>query len=461
MTLLKHQISIEIPYPTLKFQGENVISWRKFLDKNPIQFNQTTKLESELNTTGFEQVLSLAFQSKIPRQSMWSLDDLRQEEFDAVLLASKIYKRGVFTTNNTSLNKPSLSSKVFIYDNASKDLLSGHLNKITTSNDLIVVDSHVAKHWKEVFQSKNIFTLEVGEFEKTLDTASIIANKITSSKCTKVVIVGGGVIGDVAGFAAGLKGVKSVYIPTTLLSMVDSSIGGKTGVNHPIWGKNQIGLFHMPEEVHVFPSFMETLPALELKSGIVEAIKHAFLIGDQGLWDSLISIASLEQWKNLPDLLGKIIQVKADIVSRDPFEQGERALLNFGHTLGHALEAWALKHNTQLTHGSCVLIGMMYAMMLSKKKKLWEYSDLYIQDLKKTHLFALQSNPSAKDIEEISNFLLADKKNTSTKPRWILPSGFGKFAPDSNGNWTKEEEFDVEVFNSILDKSTNLYHNPK
>ncbi|MDO8367975.1 MAG: 3-dehydroquinate synthase [Saprospiraceae bacterium] len=203
--------------------------------------------------------------------------------------------------------------------------------------------------------------IKSGEGEKTLATCEKIWQSMLDAKLDRRVLVvnlGGGVIGDMGGFCAATwkRGVDFVQVPTTLLSMTDAAIGGKTGIDfHGI--KNIIGVFQQPAAVFVDPVFLQTLPQRELRSGFAEVIKHA-LIGDPNLSDRLLSMETIRS-ANWTDILQKSIAVKVRVVQEDPLEKGLRMLLNFGHTIGHALESWFLETDEPLTHGVAIYIGMI------------------------------------------------------------------------------------------------------
>ena len=208
-----------------------------------------------------------------------------------------------------------------------------------------------------------------GESHKTLATVARVLDVLVANRfgrdCT-VVALGGGVVGDMAGFAASCyqRGVAYVQVPTTLLAQVDSSVGGKTGVNHP-GGKNLIGAFHQPIAVIADASTLSTLPVRELRAGLAEVIKYG-LLGDAAFYDWLEAHMD-ELLAADPKALSYVIQrsceIKAQIVGRDEREQGDRALLNLGHTFGHAVEA--ATHYTQWLHGEAIGAGLLMAATMS------------------------------------------------------------------------------------------------
>jgi 3-dehydroquinate synthase len=218
-----------------------------------------------------------------------------------------------------------------------------------------------------------------GEQYKTLKSIEQIYDLALENgleRSSTMVALGGGVIGDMTGFAAAtwLRGINVVQVPTTLLAMVDSSIGGKTGVNHP-HGKNLIGAFHQPRLVLTDPEVLSTLPVREFRAGMAEVIKYA-IIGDPELFDRLERANSLKPSEIDSELLFTILtrsaQAKADIVSKDEHElTGLRATLNYGHTIGHAIE---IVSNHHVNHGEAVALGMVAAGQLALKLNLWTQS---------------------------------------------------------------------------------------
>ncbi|QKS71096.1 3-dehydroquinate synthase [Paenalkalicoccus suaedae] len=240
---------------------------------------------------------------------------------------------------------------------------------------VLIIDKNVADLYKEDFLSSfaeapQVIEVASGERSKSFETYHQLVTKLLEAGLDRkavVVAIGGGVVGDVAGFVAAtyMRGIRFIQVPTTILAH-DSSVGGKTGINHPL-GKNLIGAFHAPSAVLYDPEILESLPEAELRSGFAEVIKHG-LIHDRAFYTWLVDhIHSLTDLHvdMLGDLLLRSIKVKADVVEVDEKEQGIRAHLNFGHTLGHAIEA-ELGYG-QLTHGEAVAIGMIFAMKLSEK----------------------------------------------------------------------------------------------
>lgn len=237
---------------------------------------------------------------------------------------------------------------------------------------VVVTDVNVAHYYGAMLPTASeIITIGTGEGVKTLDTVAAIYERLLQAEAgrdTFIVGVGGGIVCDITGFTAAtyLRGVRFGYVATTLLSQVDASVGGKNGVNFRGY-KNMVGVFRAPEFVLCDPSLLETLPDTELACGFAEIVKHA-AIGDRALFDVLEANLGEARRRN-PAVLEKILydslQVKADIVARDATERGERRKLNFGHTLGHALEKVA-----GIAHGEAVSVGMVFAAGISRRRGL-------------------------------------------------------------------------------------------
>ncbi|MEJ5200026.1 MAG: 3-dehydroquinate synthase [Anaerolineae bacterium] len=233
----------------------------------------------------------------------------------------------------------------------------------------VVTNEVVGRHYAAALRSSLaeagfeplIFEIPDGEAYKTLDTAATLYGRFAEAKLARgepVIALGGGVIGDLAGFVAAtwLRGVPFVQIPTSLLAMVDASVGGKVAVDLPA-GKNLVGAFKQPTVVLIDPDLLRTLPAAEFRSGLAEVVK-AGIIGDAALFEQLAA----EGPTSLTTMIADAVRVKARIVERDPFETGDRAWLNLGHTFGHALE---LLSGYTLRHGEAVAVGTVAAAELS------------------------------------------------------------------------------------------------
>lgn len=301
---------------------------------------------------------------------------------------------------------------------------------------LIVTETNVAPLYLEeissllapIFREIICFTFQAGEQQKQLSTVSDIYTTLIEHKFDRkdlLLALGGGVTGDLTGFAAAtyLRGIDFIQVPTSLLSQVDSSIGGKTGVDYQAY-KNMVGAFYQPSFVYINTTTLQTLPKLEFYSGLGEIIKHG-LIKDKKYFDWIVShkeeIANRE-----PEVLRKMIfwscQIKGDVVERDPKEQGERALLNFGHTLGHAIEK-LMKFS--LLHGHCVGIGSVLASYISfKRGQITEEELMQIQSI--FSYFQLDALPKELDMEEVIAATKLDKKMEQGQIKFILLNGIGQ-----------------------------------
>ena len=295
---------------------------------------------------------------------------------------------------------------------------------------MLVGDTHtlalfgqaVRERLESVFCKVSVYEFEAGEEHKTLNSvkglpAAMIDGHFDRKDC--IVALGGGVVGDMGGFAAAiyLRGIPVVQIPTTLLAQVDSSIGGKTGVDFDGY-KNMIGAFHMPKLVYTNPDTLRTLPEEQFASGMGEVIKTA-----------LLADASFYRW--LADNSGKVLgkednslvfmirrsaEIKTSIVRKDPMEKGERALLNLGHTIGHAIEK---DMNFTMLHGQCVGLGLIGASRISFRRGLIPRSDYErIKDL--CSRYGLPLKAEGIDPEKILALTKSDKKMTAGRIRFIL-----------------------------------------
>lgn len=274
-------------------------------------------------------------------------------------------------------------------------------------------------------------TLPPGERYKTLGSVQKIYNAALENRLERsstLVALGGGVIGDITGFAAAswLRGINSVQVPTSLLAMVDSAIGGKTGVNHP-QGKNLIGAFHQPRLVVIDPEVLPTLPAREFRAGLAEIIKYG-VIWDADLFHHLEAAPNLSKPRYLqPELLHLMLerscQAKADIVAQDEKESGLRALLNYGHTIGHAIESLTRYH--QFKHGEAVALGMVTVGEIAVASGWWsrQEANRQLALIQKAGLPTVI--PASLDVEVIVQALTLDKKVKNGKVQFILPTKIG------------------------------------
>ena len=313
-------------------------------------------------------------------------------------------------------------------------LLSDGLNSdtwIQGKDCLIVTNETVAPLYLDVMKSNiddktiEVITIKDGEHYKTIDTWSKIIDKLTAMRAnrdTTIIALGGGVLGDIAGFAAAtfMRGLPFIQVPTTLLAQVDSSVGGKTGVNHKD-GKNLIGSFYQPRMVISDIDVLSTLPDREYKCGLAEIIKYGAIYDvDFFAWlESNMSELLNRVPKKLIYAISRSCQIKANIVGEDEFEIGKRAILNFGHTFGHALEN--IMGYGELLHGEAVAIGMIIASKLSPINSV-ERNRL-ISLIKAANLpYKIELN----DENQMLDVMKTDKKVKNKKLRFVLLRSLGE-----------------------------------
>ena len=264
-----------------------------------------------------------------------------------------------------------------------------------------------------------IIEIESGEENKHLDTCNLIWKELTKNcfdRDSLLINLGGGVIGDMGGFCASTykRGIDFIQIPTSLLAMVDASVGGKLGIDFNGL-KNQVGLFSNPKLVIINPKFLETLAENELKSGFAEVVKHA-LIRDKNLWNYLKNNPFQDlDWE---EIIESSVQIKNKIVMSDPKEKGERKKLNFGHTFGHAIESYYLQKGTPILHGEAIFMGIILESEISSLSVL-EKNDI------KNYILSNFSLPYTPSKSNLLNFLRNDKKNFEEKINFSLLEGIG------------------------------------
>lgn len=262
-----------------------------------------------------------------------------------------------------------------IYVGDAWEAIQNYIGEHTYSQYFILVDENTKEHCLPIFLEKmaiqNYQILEIlsGELHKNIDTCQYIWQRMMdlgADRHALTINLGGGVIGDMGGFCAStyMRGMDFIQIPTTLLSQVDASIGGKLGIDFGQL-KNSVGLFKNPKAVFVCPEFFNTLSKRELRSGFAEIIKHA-LIADLNQWQNIQQLNKLDDINWEPFLVPSL-NIKKQIVTADPFEKGIRKALNFGHTIGHAIESVALTSDKPLLHGEAIAIGMISEAYLSHK----------------------------------------------------------------------------------------------
>ena len=306
--------------------------------------------------------------------------------------------------------------------------LSGFLAKGAYSRLLVLVDENTGRdcypRLTGLLPPHEKFEIPAGEIHKNLSTCTKVWAAITEKAFDRrglILNLGGGVIGDMGGFIAGTykRGIDFIQIPTTLLSQVDASVGGKLGIDFQGF-KNHIGLFKEPQAVVIWPLFLETLPHREILSGMAEVIKH-HIIADKEGWNLLKTISAVNQL-DFEALIRHSIRIKSQIVEADPFEKGIRKALNFGHTIGHAIESYFLESETPLLHGEAIAIGMITESWIAKENGL-----ISIGELEEIEKMIMQLYGSFSIPESTFPDIMALTQNDKKKPGWensLHPSGW-------------------------------------
>jgi 3-dehydroquinate synthase len=325
--------------------------------------------------------------------------------------------------------------------------LNLYLNDYTRSFDksIFIVDTNTKKLClKKLSVKADLIEIQAGEEFKNLDSLTHIWNELQhfgANRNSLIIALGGGVITDIAGFAAAtyMRGISFLYVPTTLLAMADAAHGGKTGIDFN-GVKNLIGTFNMQPKIFICPEFLKTLPDRELKSGLAEVIKH-YLIYDKIAFNHFIKNTDNSLFLSL---IQKAIEIKTHFISIDPFDQKERKALNFGHTIGHGVESLFLKSEHRILHGEAVAIGMICESYISFKRNLISEDDLQsIQNCLLTHF----SLPAITTFDEVMKFVKHDKKHTKTI-NCILLNGIGTYLLD--------QQIDEDDINSSLNYFNSL-----
>jgi len=311
--------------------------------------------------------------------------------------------------------------------------LNDFLHEKSFSKIFILVDENTHEYCLPVLLGNmetdlgfEILEIEAGEEMKNTQTANQLWEILTEMQADRkalVINLGGGVITDMGGFVASTykRGIQFINIPTTLLSMCDASIGGKTGIDLMHY-KNMVGTFAFPQQIFIYPQFLETLPFKELRSGFAEMLKHG-LIADKEQWNQLTQIHKLDVETVIPHIQTSM-NIKQDVVEKDFHESNIRKTLNFGHTIGHAVESLCLQQGNPILHGEAVAMGMISEAHLAYLEGLIteEDSKIIIENIQRYYPYLDISD--FKD-EDITALLLNDKKNTDSKINFSLLSGIG------------------------------------
>lgn len=355
---------------------------------------------------------------------------------------------------NNIINVSTKKSEIFLGENVFS-VLSEYLRAYESGKIFILVDENTLEHCiptllleNKALHNAEIIEIDSGEENKTLDICYQIWKTLADYKADRtslLINLGGGVITDMGGFIASTykRGIDFINVPTTLLSQIDASVGGKTGVD--LEGlKNSIGVFNEPKGVFIYPNYLQTLDEREMLSGYAEVLKHA-LIKDAKYWDRLDAemLFSADNWE---ELITTSINIKNDIVLNDPLEKGERKLLNFGHTIGHAIESYSLVHDQKpLKHGEAIAVGMICESYISNCKNELTAADLKIIT---TTLCSIYNSYRLNDstYHELIELMKNDKKNDGAEINFTLLSKIGK------------AEYNIEVDVDLILESLNYYN---
>ncbi|MDR5590151.1 3-dehydroquinate synthase [Christiangramia sp. SM2212] len=342
-----------------------------------------------------------------------------------------------------------------IYAEKGYSRLNDFLKETPASKVFILVDSNTHQYCLSKFLQNiessvttEVIEIEAGEEFKNLQTCEGVWNVLSELEADRkslMINLGGGVVTDLGGFVASTfkRGIKFINIPTTLLSMVDASVGGKTGVDLGNL-KNQIGVINQPELVLIDSSYLATLPPQEMRSGLAEIMKHG-LIADEDYWNKVSDLSTLDL-SDLDEIIETSVIIKGKIVEKDPFEQNIRKNLNYGHTLGHAIESYCLTHSERkkLLHGEAIAAGMILETYLSAQLK--EFPEEKLKQISKVFkkMYGIEDF-SESDIKEIKQLMKFDKKNERGNINFVLLNDIGKPVQD------------VTVPDELIDKAFEFY----
>ena len=339
---------------------------------------------------------------------------------------------------------PKSNSYNIIIGEAIIEDLATHISCFIRSSVFVITDQTVADiYLDQVLAQLPIgtkhFVFESGEQSKTLDTVQHMYQAFANANLDRkslVINLGGGITTDMGAFAAStyLRGMDFVNISTSLEGMVDASVGGKTGVNLEL-KKNQVGIFVQPQMVIMDIDTLKTLDARHMIAAMSEVIKHALVWDQQYLLD-------LEQNMSILDLVKRSVEIKSDVVVQDEREAGLRKLLNFGHTIGHALESWSFTTDNQLLHGEAVSLGLVAESHISMQQGLITLADLErVEQVLRKYKLITRIELSA-DIDPIVGLLSKDKKIEAGQIKWTLIEGLGRGVFDMHVS-------DQEVLNAL------------
>lgn len=328
------------------------------------------------------------------------------------------------------------NDSIIHFNNKCYTSLNQHVKENNFSKIFILVDENTHQYCLSKFLEKletniaiEIIEIESGEINKTIDTCIGVWNTLSeldADRKSLMINIGGGVITDLGGFVACTfkRGISYINVPTTLLSMVDASVGGKTGVDLGHL-KNQIGVISNPDLVLIDTQFLDTLPKDQMRSGLAEMLKHGLITGES-YWNKFTDLSKLNL-DDLDELIHESVIIKRNVVEEDPFENGLRKTLNFGHTLGHAIESYFLSNPNKITllHGEAIAIGMILASYISTE--LIGFPKETTNSIKKLFLsYYDKVNIEKSDYPNIIELLKYDKKNNHGNINFVLLEAIGK-----------------------------------
>lgn len=431
------------------------VNWT--ISRPPCTPEKWFKWQQEFSRT--EEILSFAFARQLSRTVGWDLEEISCEKRESYREAAAMYKRGIAVLGE-DVREESGSYPVAFCSSVHECFA---LLPAGFDEGPLVIDSKVA----EVMFSGEFpraLVMQAGEDHKSIATVGAIRSYLGQFAQDKpLVIMGGGIVADCASFAAHLEQRRFIFVPTTLLAMVDACVGGKTGVNFPPFGKNLVGAFAFPHQVMVCSEFLRTLSSRELRGGGAECLKHGFLAHDMHLVTRVADGVRAGDWRRFAALLPRLVHIKAQVVERDPGETGVRAVLNLGHTLAHALEAISQEtraDNCCISHGEAVGVGLLYALQLSRRhgnlsqERLAGYVDALrrsgcLLPRKELEVYLGYELEDSALWDKVRTYSRQDKKNLSDKVRWVVLDESAEFG----ARCVELAEDDFSSFVEVYDKA--------
>ncbi|MBK8056265.1 MAG: 3-dehydroquinate synthase [Saprospiraceae bacterium] len=323
--------------------------------------------------------------------------------------------------------------------------------RLSPSNVFIIVDENTEKYCllhllENLHLEAQIIRIPSGEQNKTIQTCQLVWTKLMqhgADRHSLLINLGGGVIGDLGGFCAAtyMRGIRFIQVPTTLLSQVDASVGGKLGVDH-MGFKNMVGLIQDPSAVCIFTEFLQTLPYVQMRSGYAELLKHG-LIADKKAWENLSGNTNINSL-DFEELVYDSVLIKKNVTEQDPYEKGLRKILNFGHTIGHAVESYWMDSSTPLLHGEAIAIGMVSESFLSYRVGKISENELF--EIRNSIMRIYGHHPKyVKPASDLIKIMRTDKKNVNGNIRFALLDSVGHAC------------FDVPILPDVIEESFVFY----